>query len=148
IPSHISFEAASSMPVCLGTAAVGFYAVEPHGLGLAAPFNDPSARGKYSEMPIVIVGGATSNGQFAIQFASLSGLSPVIAIASLKHEEYLKSIGATHVVDRNLSEAELAAKISEITTKPITTVYISLGQNPELQNLAYRLLAKGGRLLT
>ncbi|KAG6824259.1 hypothetical protein H0H92_007521 [Tricholoma furcatifolium] len=147
IPPQISFEAASSIPACLGTAAVGLYAPEPHGLGFASPFNDLSARGKYSEIPIVIVGGATSNGQFTIQLASLSGFYPIIAIASLKHIKYLKSIGATHVVDRNAPESELAERISEITTKPITLIYVSTGY-PEGQRLGYRLLAKGGCLAT
>ncbi|KAG6810138.1 hypothetical protein H0H92_013170, partial [Tricholoma furcatifolium] len=148
IPSRISFETASSIPLCLGTATVGFYATEPHGLGLNSPFADQSSRGKYSGEPIVILGGATSNGQFAIQLASLSGFSPIITIASLRHTEYLKSIGATHVVDRNASEAELAEKISQVTTKPIETVYVALGQHPEAQHLGYRLVAKGGRLVT
>ncbi|HEV7737525.1 MAG TPA: hypothetical protein VGO47_09170, partial [Chlamydiales bacterium] len=36
----------------------------------------------------------------AIQLAKLSGFSPIATTASTHHTDYLKSLGATHVIDR------------------------------------------------
>lgn len=83
----------------------------------------------------------------ALQLAKLSGFSPVITTASLKHVETLKSLGATHVIDRNVSGSALASEISVITQNaPIKYVAdtISLA---DTQQIAYDLLAPGGQLL-
>ena len=46
----------------------------------------------------------------AIQLAKLSGFSPIIVTASLHHAEHLEALGATHVIDRNVSGAALASE--------------------------------------
>ena len=63
----------------------------------------------------------------ALQLAKLSGFSPIITTASLKHVETLKSLGATHVIDRNVSGSALASEISVITQNaPIKYVVDSI----------------------
>ena len=81
-----------------------------------------------------------------IQLAKLSGFSPIITTASLKNTEFLKYIGATHVIDRNANLEALAAAIQEITTVPLRTIYDAI-PTPELQNVAYDLLAPGGTVV-
>ena len=84
----------------------------------------------------------------AIQLAKLSGFSPIITTASLKHAEFLKSIGATHVVNRNISAPSLVSEISSITQNvPIKYAFDSISL-PETQQTAYDLLAHGGKLAT
>ncbi|KAG6806083.1 hypothetical protein H0H93_003558, partial [Arthromyces matolae] len=61
------------------------------------------------------------------------------------HENYLKSLGATHVLDRRLSTEELAAEIQTITSKPIQTVFDAVSV-ADTQATAYSILAKGGSL--
>lgn len=78
-----------------------------------------------------------------IQFAKLSGFSPIITTASLKHEENLKSLGATHVIDRSLP---LSSEIAKITSKPILTIYDAVSDS-ESQETAYSVLANGGTLI-
>ncbi|KAG6901425.1 hypothetical protein C0995_012136 [Termitomyces sp. Mi166 len=136
---------ASTIPVAGAAAVAGFYLPSPHGAGLTAPF-DASGRGKYAGKPAVILGGATSVGQFAIQFAKLSGFSPILTTASVKHESFLKSLGATHVLDRNLPTAELDAEVCKITTKPIEFVYDAVSL-PDTQATGYSILANGGTLV-
>ncbi|KAG5732530.1 Zinc-type alcohol dehydrogenase-like protein C2E1P3.01, partial [Termitomyces sp. T112] len=121
------------------------YLPQPHGAGLTTPF-DASGRGKYAGKPVLILGGATSVGQFVIQFAKLSGFSEIIATASVKHEIFLKSLGATHVLDRNLSTAELDAEIRKLTSKPIEFVYDAVSL-PGTQTMGYSILANGGTLI-
>jgi NADPH:quinone reductase-like Zn-dependent oxidoreductase len=82
----------------------------------------------------------------AIQLAKLSGFSPIITTASLKHAEHLKSIGATHVIDRSASASTLASEINSITRQvPIKYAVDSISL-PDTQQTAYDLLANGGKL--
>ncbi|TFK63901.1 NAD(P)-binding protein, partial [Pluteus cervinus] len=110
VPENVSYDQASTVPLAAATAYIGLY----KGLGLA-PLTTTGI-GAYSNTPIVIIGGSSSVGQYGLQFAKASGFSPIITTASLKHAEYLKSIGATHVINRNSS---LAAEITKITDKPV-----------------------------
>jgi Zinc-binding dehydrogenase len=141
------------------------YNSNPNGIGLVPPVT-PEGRGKYAGNPIVILGGSGSVGQngkplkhhmsvfsfdvnyTAIQLAKLSGFSPIITTASLKHTESLKSLGATHVIDRNISSSALASEVASITQNtPLKYAAdaISLG---DTQQAAYDLLAPGGQLAT
>ena len=82
----------------------------------------------------------------AIELLRLSGFNPIITTASPRNTDYLlKTVGATHVLDRNLSPDALQAEIRKIMEKPIKTVYDAVG-TPETQTLGYDLLAPGGVL--
>ncbi|KAG5644166.1 hypothetical protein DXG03_009007 [Asterophora parasitica] len=137
IPSKFSFDETAAIPVALAAATAGLYLEAPNGAGLVTPFEE-STRGKESGKPIVIYG--------AIQLAKLSGFSQIITTASLKNTEYLKSLGATHVLDRNLPAQELASEVSKITSAPINLIYDTVAL-PDTQKSAYSLLADGGALV-
>jgi NADPH:quinone reductase-like Zn-dependent oxidoreductase len=81
----------------------------------------------------------------AIQLAKLSGFNPIITTASTKHEEFLKSLGATHVLDRNESLSDLKASISKTTDQPAKVVVDTISSE-ETQTLGFNLLAPGGQL--
>ncbi|KAF8972282.1 chaperonin 10-like protein [Flammula alnicola] len=144
IPANISYDQASTFPVALAAAYVGLYNQNPHGLGFAPP-TSAATQGKYGGTAIVILGGASSVGQNAIQLAKLSGFSPIITTASLKHTDYLKSLGATAVLDRNLASSELATEIANITSAPIKVVYDSISLE-STQKTGLDILAPGGQL--
>ncbi|KAF8150175.1 chaperonin 10-like protein [Crassisporium funariophilum] len=144
IPSNISYDQASALPVALTAAYVGLYNINPYGLGFETPVS-ANARGKYAGTPIVILGGASSVGQFGLQLAKLSGFSPIITTASSKNSEYVKSLGATHVFDRNISASSLSSEISKITSAPITAVLDTIS-GEDTQQLGYDILASGGQL--
>ena len=87
------------------------------------------------------------NHNSAIQLAKLSGFSPIIVTASLHHAEYLKALGATHVIDRNVSGAALASEVNTITqAAPIKYVVDSIS-SADTQQSGYDLLASGGNLV-
>jgi len=145
IPSNISYDQASALPVALSAAYVGLYNKNPYGLGLVPPVSS-EGKGKYVGHPIVILGGSSSVGQNAIQLAKLSGFSFIITTASLKHTEDLKSLGATHVIDRSVSASALASEINSITqNRPIKYAVDSIS-SPDTQQTAYDLLAPDGQL--
>ena len=81
-----------------------------------------------------------------IQLAKLSGFSPIITTASLKHAESLKSLGATHVIDRNISGSALASEIVRITQNEPLKYAVDSISLADTQQAAYDLLAPGGKL--
>ncbi|KAG6840392.1 hypothetical protein C0991_007022 [Blastosporella zonata] len=146
IPSKLSFEDVATIPVGLTAAYVGLYNNKPHGLGLAWP-TETANQGKYAGKPIVVLGGASSVGQFALQLAKLSGFSPIITTASLKHTPFLKSLGATDVLDRNLSTEALKVEIKKLTNEPIDIIYDAIS-SATTQQTGHDLLVPGGNLIT
>ena len=82
----------------------------------------------------------------AIQLAKLSGFSPIITTASLKHAEYLKDLGATHVIDRNVSASALASEVNNITQNTPIKYAVDSISLPDTQQAGYELLAPGGQL--
>lgn len=78
-----------------------------------------------------------------IQLAQLSGFSPIITTASSHNAAYLKSLGATHVIDRS---APLVSSVQAITSEPISIVYDSISLE-ETQTPAYDILAPNGKLI-
>ncbi|EKM58614.1 uncharacterized protein PHACADRAFT_207426 [Phanerochaete carnosa HHB-10118-sp] len=148
VPSNISLDQASTIPLVLATAVLGMYDSKraPHGgIGLTPPWEE-GGRNKYAGEPIVINAGSTAVGQYMIQFAKLSGFSPIITTASKHNEEYLKSLGATHVIDRTISLSSLPAALRAITEKPIMYGADAIS-TAETQNAMYNVVAPGGNLL-
>ncbi|TBU28869.1 GroES-like protein [Dichomitus squalens] len=147
IPDSISFEAASTVPLGVATAAFSIYnqADSAPSAKYLAPWL-PGGRGKYAGKPIVILGGPTSHGQYAIQFARLSGFSPIITTGSLHNTDLLKSFGATHVLDRKLSDEEIKAQVTQIAGGPVELVYDAVSTTATLP-LAPALTAPGGNVI-
>ena len=81
----------------------------------------------------------------AIQLARMNGFSPIVATSSPKHTEYLKSLGATHVLDRSLLSDSINSALPSLTSgKPIHLVFDSWGREREAQRLGYSVLSPGG----
>jgi hypothetical protein len=67
IPSNLSFNEAASMPLGIATSFLGLYAPrsnKPGGGAGLTPFYEEGGRGKYNGKPMVVLGGATSMGQY------------------------------------------------------------------------------------
>ncbi|KAG1886147.1 chaperonin 10-like protein [Suillus subluteus] len=95
LPDDYSLEAAATIPDNFITA---FYTLFDC-LGLALPTFPISAPPPHAETPILVYGAGATSGQYAIQLLALAGYKRVIATASPRHHPYLKSLGATHVID-------------------------------------------------
>ncbi|KAG1751515.1 chaperonin 10-like protein [Suillus paluster] len=142
IPENKTFDQAASVQIGIIPFAVALYAQQPQGLAHLAPWIE-GGNGKYTGQPIVIMGGASSVGQYSIQLARLSGFSPIITTASLHNAELLSSLGATHVLDRKLSTTALKDAIVKITSIPITLVFDAISL-PGTQQTAHDILTTGG----
>ncbi|KAJ3512074.1 hypothetical protein NLJ89_g3733 [Agrocybe chaxingu] len=146
IPPNLSYDEAATLPVALSTAYVGLFNQNPHGAGFSAPLTQ-AEEGKYAGEPLVVLGGASSVGQLTIQLAELAGFSPIIVTASLKHTDFLKSLGATFVLDRYLPLDALKVEVEKAAAgKPIKIVYDAVSLEVT-QQAGMALLAPGGQLV-
>jgi NADPH:quinone reductase-like Zn-dependent oxidoreductase len=69
---------------------------------------------------LLIWGGATSTGQFAIQFAANAGQKTIV-VASSRTGQLMKDLGATHVVERcNKTNEEIVAEVKALGQGRIT----------------------------
>ncbi|KAJ7050640.1 chaperonin 10-like protein [Mycena amicta] len=113
-PKNVSFDDVATLPITFTTSCVGLCAPAPLGLGLNPTLSwDKPQAGKSA----MVLGAGTSCGQFAVQLLKFAGFSTIIAYASEKHTDYLKSLGATLVIDR------IATPLSDLTSHPALKEY-------------------------
>lgn len=126
-PKNISDDEAAGILLATMAALTGFY--DSTGYGLAPPpweqGGDKAGAGK----AVVVVGGSSSVGQYAIQLARLSGFSKIITNASAQHHERLRSLGATTVLDRTTksSPEDFAQAIGDT---PLAFVFDAISETP------------------
>ncbi|KAJ6525741.1 GroES-like protein [Mycena capillaripes] len=137
IPPGADYDSASSFPVAGNTAAGALYG--------QLRFTDPwlNGEGAHRGEKICILGGSSSVGLYAIQFAVLSGLE-VITTSSPAHFDYLKSLGAATVIDR--SATDLASRILAAAGGPVKYVVDCISLLPT-QILGCEILEKSGKLV-
>ncbi|KAI8992785.1 GroES-like protein [Trametes punicea] len=147
IPENLSFEEAATIISGLSTAALSLYNTDERAPSakLIPPWEE-QGRAIYAGKPIFLLGGATCVGQYVIQLARLSGFSPIIATASPRNADLLKSLGATHVLDRNLPSDTLLKEAREIAGGPFDVVYDAVSE-PETLAVAYQATAPTGTLI-
>ena len=140
LPSNVSWDEALTFPL---NAQTSFYALfHSSGLGLPPSFipgsNYPSF--DYGNASIVIIGGGAATGKFAIELCRLAGMKNIITIASKRNEQQLKDLGATHVLDRTLSDDELEDAVRAITGDKLVMAFdvVNVG---ERQTLGARFLS-------
>ncbi|KAH7907149.1 hypothetical protein BJ138DRAFT_1104545 [Hygrophoropsis aurantiaca] len=147
IPDQLSLDEATILPLGIAMATVPLYLPALDGLAYESPWEDRGRARKYTDHPVLILGGSSTVGQYVIQFAKASGFSPIIATSSPSNFDLLTSLGATHTIDRHLpfssSSSSIVSEISRITSKPITFVYDAISL-PDTQQGGYDLLASGG----
>ncbi|KAJ7591663.1 dehydrogenase [Mycena floridula] len=109
IPENLSFEDAAGLGLASFTAAQALWQVHTDLPTPPEPAKEP--------FPILIWGGASAVGQYALQLAKLSGLQ-VIATSSPKNHELLKSLGADAVFDYR--DPNVAQTIRDFTGDKLT----------------------------
>lgn len=63
-PTSLSFDEAATLPAAVSTAAIGLYApkIAQGGAALTAPWKE-GGRGKYTDEPLLVLGGSSAVGQ-------------------------------------------------------------------------------------
>lgn len=101
-PNNVTDDEAAGIQLALMAVVTGFYhktgrALAPGPWDIA---NGGTEVGKGKA--IVILGGSSSVGQYAIQMARLSGFQRIVTNSSASHIDHLKSLGAHVVLDRKV----------------------------------------------
>jgi NADPH:quinone reductase-like Zn-dependent oxidoreductase len=122
-PSNLSFEEAASVPVASQTAWQGIFT---HG---------QVEKGQ----TILIHGGAGAVGAYAVQLASHAG-AVVIVTASGDDEAYLKSLGASRVIDYRQAQFETVLR------DKVDVVFDLIGG--DTQKRSFLVLKEGGHLVS
>ena len=140
LPSNVSWDEALTFPL---NAQTSFYALfHSSGFGLPPLFipgsNYPTF--DYGNASIVIIGGGAATGKFAIEFCRLAGMKNIITVASKRNEQQLKDLGATHVLDRTLSDDELEDAVRAITGDDLVMA-LDVFNRGEKQTLGARFLS-------
>lgn len=137
IPEGTSFQEAAVMPLPFGTAVQALFQ------RLKLP--EPSKPAK-SASPLLINGGTTSVGLYAVQLAKLAGLY-VVATGSKKNHELLKSLGADAVVD--YSDKDWPEQVRDLTHDSLQHAFDCISENGTPQAIAKALSStKGGHIVT
>ncbi|KAH7334872.1 GroES-like protein [Rhizoctonia solani] len=126
-PNNVNDDQASTIPTGAITAYYGLF----QRTGISPPLSGPTASGK----PVLILGGSSSVGQFAIQLARIAGFSTIVATASSHHADFLKSLGATHVFGRDVD----VETIQSAFATPVSLVFDTISVE-STQLLAFDVL--------
>ncbi|KAH9906399.1 putative alcohol dehydrogenase [Xylariomycetidae sp. FL2044] len=146
-PSSITDEQASGVSLATVAVVTGFY--DKTGQGLTPPWaqdGDQVGKGK----AIVILGGSSSVGQYAIQLAKISGFDRVITNSSAAHFDHLKKLGADVVLDRK-TQATAEEFASALAGLPLAFVYDAISER-DTQLLGVQIFRQlkieGGNVIT
>lgn len=134
LPENTSFDCASTIPLALSTASDGLFGF----FGLDIPSGKAQAKDEW----LLVWGGASSVGQFAIQFAVASGYK-VIATASKSGHSNLKKLGATEVVDYH--DSDVISQILKATNDKLRLVYDAVSTKESVK-LTLEALPNGGKI--
>jgi NADPH2:quinone reductase len=126
----LTFQSQATFPTNVSAAFVALFDV----LDLPAPWQDDEPR----PSSLLIVGGGSNCGKFAVQLAKLAKIQNIIVVGG--DEPLLRKLGATHVIDRHLSEDAVVAKVHELAGNDLSYALDAVNM-PEGLGLALRALS-------
>ncbi|KAF2481971.1 putative zinc-binding oxidoreductase ToxD [Neohortaea acidophila] len=134
VPDSISDENAASLGVSVITCGQALY----QSLGLPLPGSGKSYGGY-----LLVYGGSSGTGIFAIQYAVLSGCK-VVATASERNWPLLKSLGASEVFD--YKDPDCGKKIREYTNDSLTLALDCISEGDSAQICEQAVSSRGGAI--
>ncbi|KAJ5885436.1 Polyketide synthase enoylreductase [Penicillium taxi] len=130
IPEKTSFEEAATIPLAAMTAALGVYQI----LNLPLPW-----RPTQEPTPLVVYGGASAVGAFAIKLAQLSNIHPLIVVAG-KGATFIEGLidrkkGDT-IIDYREGDEAVRKAIKAASDKPIYHAFDAVAEKGSYHNIA------------
>jgi NADPH2:quinone reductase len=115
------------------------------GVGIPAPWTEEAKSFDFANHSILIVGGGSNCGKYAVQLASLAGIGKIVVVGG--QEDELKRFGATHILDRHTEQSSLVEKIRNIVGDDLVSAFDAVNP-PSGQVLAANALSntKKGKL--
>ncbi|KAL4744959.1 chaperonin 10-like protein [Aspergillus terricola var. indicus] len=138
IPEFVSFEEGATFPMAFATVAVAYF----ERLGIARPV--PTADQQQQQSGMLIWGASSSTGTAAVQLAKELGFK-VFATASPKNHEYVKSLGASEVIDyRDPHVVAKMALLAKEANTPLRYGFDSISEGNSSLLSANTLIASAG----
>jgi len=112
IPANLTYAAASTVTAAAIAAFVSIF--HPTGLGLPPPAGIDYSHPDPIPTPdtILVLGGSSNLGQYALQFLRMAGVKNILTTAASKYTSLLRAKGATEVFDRH--DPELTSRIKSV----------------------------------
>ncbi|OCK74161.1 GroES-like protein [Lepidopterella palustris CBS 459.81] len=108
VPEGINDNEAATLALNPLTAFWALFREDGAGIPPPAPFYGRKSGYDYSRLSLVVIGGGSAIGKYAIEWAKYAGFGTIITTASKsKREKELLEHGATHVLDRHAQDEEL-----------------------------------------
>ncbi|RFU75334.1 alcohol dehydrogenase [Trichoderma arundinaceum] len=140
LPPNISFEAGASLPLAFMTAAIAIYQ------GLKVPLPTTLLEPGSEKTPILIWGGATAVGAFALQLAKLSNLGPIITVAG-NGIDFVKSLNAAdHIIDYRTGDVPQKIMAAAGSAK-VKLAFDSVSDPRSYEPITEVLVASGGGVI-
>jgi NADPH:quinone reductase len=98
VPDNVTNEEAATLPTNIIAPLFGLFD-NVRGIGIPAPWSEEAKSFDYKGITLLIIGGGSSCGKFAVQLANLAGIGRIVVVGG--PEDELKQYGATHVLDRH-----------------------------------------------
>ena len=141
LPGRVSPDQACTLILNVLTAFGALFAGT--GLGIPFPLDQEGEGFDYKNARIVIIGGGSACGKFAIQIARWARVGTIVAVAGKSGAEGLKAMGATHVVDRSLSAERVQEAVRSIVGDDL--LYVLDCINRRDHTFAVRMLSDSKR---
>ncbi|KAL7930673.1 GroES-like protein [Trichoderma chlorosporum] len=136
LPPNISLESGAGLPLSIMTAALALYQY----LGVSLPTTIGNSSRK---TPILIWGGATAVGAYALQLAKLSKLGPIITVAG-NGIDFVRSLNAAdHIIDYRKGDVTQQI-LAAAGTDGVKLAFDAVSGNGSYERITEVLLASGG----
>ncbi|CAI6342249.1 unnamed protein product [Periconia digitata] len=141
LPEGFTLQQAVTLPNNFVTV---FHAVTAD-LGLELPWPKPNSFAPNQKDEVILVwGGASSVGQFAIQILAYYGYANIFTTASERHHEKLRAMGAKHIFDYN--DADVIASISQTAQGSVPLVVDCIGSLKGSLTPLAKIATKGSKV--
>ena len=105
-PKNLSWEEAAAVPTSAFTA---YQALFEHG-GIALGWKDEVGRRENSKKRLIVTAASGGVGTWIVQLAKLAGVGDIVALAGPSNVEFVKSLGATEVINYKEQSLDYWAK--------------------------------------
>lgn len=134
IPDSISDDEAATIPTNLIASLVGLF----DALKIPAPWTPDSKSFDYANTALLIVGGGSNCGRFAVQLAKLANIGKIVVVGG--NVEELTGYGATHVLDRHGGDDAVLERIQAVVGDDLIYAFDAINP-PQGQVLAVNALS-------
>lgn len=125
VPGNLNDHDVATLPVNISASAIGLFE-KSYGLGIPAPWTVEAKSFDYANTTLLIIGGGSNCGRFAVQLAKLVGIGKIVVLGG--KEEELKKWGATQVLDRHGGDEVVHSRIKSAVGDDL--IYVFDAVNP------------------